>query len=239
MQNVTQQYKNIVAGEHWFERRVRLYMPTQTIFGEEDLISLSITQSLFSENRPMVGCACSAEATVEMYKPDATIPRMAKFAIDIRAVNDTQESPWYSQGVFYIDEREYTKMGGDSIIKFHGYDAMAKAEATYPSTNHIWPYSAAGVVNEIAQSLGIVIDNRTWSVMPSVSAGGGYRISLPATYSCREVLKNIAAMYAGNWYITPDGYLRLVGLNTLPADTNYLITEGGNAITFGGVRIIV
>ena len=39
--------------------------------------------------------------------------------------------------------------------------------------------------------------------------------------------------------MTPVGKLRLVLLNSLPKETNYLVDNGGNAITFGGDRILV
>ena len=58
-------------------------------------------------------------------------------------------------------------------------------------------------------------------------------------YEGSEALGRIAVANAGNWTITDEGKLLLVGLNSMPAETHYLITETGSAITFGGVRILV
>jgi hypothetical protein len=55
----------------------------------------------------------------------------------------------------------------------------------------------------------------------------------------REVLGFIAAMYGGNWVITKEGKLSLITLAGLPEETNYLVTNFGNPITFGGDRILV
>ena len=55
----------------------------------------------------------------------------------------------------------------------------------------------------------------------------------------REALSRIAIANAGNWVISDDGELLLVGLNSVPAQTNYLITNTGDAILFGGTRILV
>ena len=55
----------------------------------------------------------------------------------------------------------------------------------------------------------------------------------------REVLSQIAAMYAGNWIMNYDGQLLLVAVNGIPPETNYLIDSQYDAITFGGDRILV
>lgn len=55
----------------------------------------------------------------------------------------------------------------------------------------------------------------------------------------REVLGYIAVSNAGNWIITDEGKLLLVKFGDIPAETNYLVEEGGFAITFGGDRILV
>jgi hypothetical protein len=53
----------------------------------------------------------------------------------------------------------------------------------------------------------------------------------------------IAAAHGGNWVITDEGKLRLIPLGSAPAETNNLVTEHGDTITFGegkeGVSILV
>jgi hypothetical protein len=46
-------------------------------------------------------------------------------------------------------------------------------------------------------------------------------------------------MYVGAFIMTDEGKLRLVSILELPPETNYLIDEVGDAITFGGDRILV
>ena len=66
-----------------------------------------------------------------------------------------------------------------------------------------------------------------------------YPVDDKGDMTMREALGRIAVANAGNWTITDEGKLLLVGLNSMPAETHYLITETGSAITFGGVRILV
>jgi hypothetical protein len=46
-------------------------------------------------------------------------------------------------------------------------------------------------------------------------------------------------MYVGSFIMTETGLLRLVSITELPEETNYLINNAGDAITFGGDRILV
>ena len=55
----------------------------------------------------------------------------------------------------------------------------------------------------------------------------------------REVLENIAAMYAGSFIMSDTGELLLVTMFGIPKETSYLIDNVGFAITFGGDRILV
>ena len=75
-----------------------------------------------------------------------------------------------------------------------------------------------------------------------------YTIDYPASdpdsesgdfYSIRQELQWIAAAHCGNWIITDVEELLLVPLLSAPAETHYLVTEHGDAITLGGVRIYV
>lgn len=144
-------------------------------------------------------------------------------------------SEWLPKGVFYIDTRETTRNGnGLDILSIHGYDAMLFAEQLYPSATHAWPMIDTAVVQEMAAAMGVVVDPRTYNLMTS-----GYMIPLPGSYSIREVLGYIASMYVGSFIMTETGMLRLVSITELPEETNYLINNAGDAITFGGDRILV
>ena len=241
MQTTSALYQTIISqSPHWFETRVRI---NNVYYGESSLMSVHVSHSVFSEEQPVVGGCLAAQLDVKMIAPSAEIPRMAEVRPYVRVANKTQTSEWLPQGVFYIDTRETTHTNtGVEVLTLHCFDAMLKAEADYPSTTHSWPYSDINVVKEIAYTMGLQssrtattgIDSRTITLMNKA-----YSISLPAGYSMRETLGNIAAMYAGNWIMNYDGKLRLVTLTELPEETNYLIDSLYEAITFGGDRILV
>ena len=204
-------------------------------YGEDKLFSIQTTPTLFSDV-PSVGNCTSAEIYVQMLVPSELIPTMAEMKPYIRLVGETLTSGWLQKGVFYIDTREQTDYEITTpVLSIHGYDAMLKAEALYPVDDPgNYPMSDLDVVELIATTMGIEVDERTYDIMTE-----DYMINLPATYSMREVLSNIASMYAGNFCITPLGKLRLVGLTDIGIETNYLIDQQGEAIIFGEDRILV
>ena len=225
-------YRTILAGEHWFEYKVVI---NGNDVDQSGLTDVSTEYLMFSESQPTVGGCLAGELSVSLLNPSFTIPRMALVEPYVRVTDGEQVSEWIPQGKFYIDTREVTNNDDDlPILSLHCYDAMLKTEADYPSTTHEWPYSDTDVVQEIATTLGVGVDSRTWELMTR-----NYQISLPAGYSMREVLSNIAAMYAGNWIMNYDGALLLVAVNGIPPETNYLVDNIGDAITFGGDRILV
>ena len=247
-------------------------------YGEDKLISLQTTPSLFSDV-PSVGNCMSAEIYVEMLMPSAFIPTMAEMRpyvrlkgtttpinlVDQKKLITTGEvsgtlltitenayvtnttlnliteetitySDWIPQGVFYIDTRERTDFEvTSSVLSIHGYDAMLMAEALYPEDDPAgYPKTDVDVVDFIAETMGLEVDDRTYDIMTEA-----YEINLPATYTIREVLGNIASMYAGNFCISFEGRLRLVGLTDIGIETSFLIDQQGEAIVFGEDRIIV
>lgn len=237
MQTVSDNYNTIIAGDHRFETLIRFHTPSgNKIVYEGGIISVSRTQALFSENRPMVGCACVGECELTIYKPSFIIPRMGSFDLRIRAKSETATSGWFSQGTFFVDTREKGNLGQDETLTIHAYDAMAKAAQNYPAVSHAWPANVWRVVRDIATAMGVSIDPRTRDILEGETAAV---IPLPSGYSCSEILKAIGTMYMANWYMTSDGNLRMVGLNDLPREARYLVDENGNRITFGGTRILV
>ena len=97
-----------------------------------------------------------------------------------------------------------------------------------------YPKTDVDVIDFIAETMGLEVDDRTYDIMTEA-----YEINLPATYTMREVLGNIASMYAGNFCISFEGKLRLVGLTDIGIETSFLIDQQGEAIVFGEDRIIV
>lgn len=244
MYSVSQLWSTLVATEgHTFETRVRIGGDNGTYYEQDVLWDLSVDYRMFNEEQPSVGGCLAGELNLRMLAPSEAIPRMAEVEPFVRVVAGSQTSEWIPQGKFWIDTREVTANGdGLDVLSLHCYDAMLKSEADYPNSTHSWPYSDINVVKEIARAMGLQssisattgIDPRTIALMTN-----GYTLGLPAGYSMREVLSNIAAMYAGNWVMNYDGQLLLVAVNGIPPETNYLIDSAYDAITFGGDRILV
>lgn len=232
MQATSDLYRQILSSDnHWFETKVRI---NGVDYGEDVLFSVSTETAMFT-NDPEVGRAIAGEIDVSLLSPEETIPPMAKVEPFVRIADSLETSEWLPKGVFYIDTRETTRNGnGLDILSIHGYDSMLFAEQLYPSTTHEWPMVDTAVVQEMADAMGVTVDPRTYDLM-----NAGYMIPLPGSYSIREVLGYIASMYVGSFIMTETGLLRLVSILELPNETNYLIDNAGDAITFGGDRILV
>lgn len=204
-------------------------------FDETRLISMNTVAKVFSGNAPSVGECVSAQIDIEMLKPTADIAKQARLVPYVRLTDGIRHSEWIQKGVFYIDTRN-KKEDSSNIEKLviRGYDNMLRAEQDYPSSRLSWPARDIDVIKEIAEFIGVSVDSRTVSIMQR-----GYKVPYPSQYSCREVLGYIAAMYGGCFVMSDLGELRLVTINGIPAETRYLIDSSGQAITFGGVRILV
>lgn len=195
------------------------------IYGMKDIMSAEIVRPLF--DKLSVGNACSAEFDMSFW-PKTNPPRMAKIVPYVREVGS---STWTNLGVFYIDERQST----GTLMDITAFDVMLKAETVWvPSNSLVFPMTMQRAATLIAGYMGTSLDARC-------SISTSYTIDYPANdYTYRDVLCDIAAAHAGNWVATGDGKLLLVPLfSSMPQETNYLVTETGNAITFGGTRIIV
>lgn len=227
MQTVSALYQQIMSGEHYAERKINI---AGTDYGEDAIVSLTTTGGLFADGTLSVGSAVSREINLSLWNISKTIPKMAKLIPYYRISNGTQTSEWIQKGVFYIDTRSVDS----GLLTIHGYDDMLKAEQIWtPDQSLEFPMPMTQVVDIIANIMGVEIDART--VLNS-----SYTVDYPANdYTLRDVLRFIAAAHGGNWIMSDVGELWLVGLNDLPAETNYLCDEDGDWITFGGDRILV
>ena len=202
-------------------------------FRESSIISMSTQKSIFSESNPTVGNCIAGQITVEMMKPKGDIPRRARLAPYVRLTNGKEHSEWIQKGVFFIDHREYSGDENERMV-INGYDHIILTEDEFPSSTHEWPRTDIDVVRDIATEIGTDLDIRTVQIMNK-----GYKINYPAGYSMREVLENIAAMYAGSFIMSDTGELLLITMFGIPKETNYLIDNAGFSVTFGGDRILV
>lgn len=259
MQDTSALYKQILQDlNHWFEATVVIGesgdLVTETgdliLFGgtaivvsrtgpdsgfsESQLFSISTNIQMFG-NDPELGQAVAQEVNIKMLQPSGDLPPMAVVIPYVRACTATQQSEWIQQGVFYIDTREISNNDDDlTVITLHGFDAMLMTEQDYAETALEWPAKDIDIVQEIASKIGVSVDERTVALMTE-----GYELPLPTGYTLREMLCYIASMYLGCFIMTDIGQLRLVSLLELPKETNLLIDNYGDYITFGGDRIMV
>jgi len=233
MQTTSALYKQILSSNsHWFE--TRLVIDGVGTFGEEELFGISTNIEMF-HGSPTIGSAVSSEIEVKMLQPSVDIPQMATLRPQVRICTAENQSEWLSQGVYYIDTRETVRSESNvDILVIHGYDAMLKAEQMFVSSTILGDSTDIDMVNEIARIMGVAVDERTTTLMTM-----GYTVPLPTGYTLREVLGYIASMYVGGFVMSDIGELRLVSILEMPSETNYLINEDDDYITFGGDRILV
>lgn len=193
-------------------------------YGMEDIKSAKIEQPLF--DKMSVGNACSAQLEISLW-PKAIIPRTAEI---IPWTRDTNVGGWYQLGIFYIDTRAWN---GD-LLEVTAYDCMLKSEVVWePRQNLKFPMTMQAASKEIAQLMGTTLD-------PRCAFNGTYTIDYPANnYTLRAVLQFIAGAHVGNWIVTSEGKLLLIPLGSEPPETHYLVTEDGDAIVIGGVKILI
>lgn len=225
---------------HFEEHRIVI---DDVVYSEEDIAGFSTSGNVFGGDSITIGAAAMGSISLTLRRNgvnavtiSAAIPRMAKIEpytrLCLETNGETAVSEWLPQGKFWVDQRDASSWS--TQLSMTGYDAMAFAEAQYPSTSHAWPTTDLAVVQEIAQAMGVELDSATMAIMTA-----GYMIPLPGSYTMREVLGQIAAMYGGNFIMSKEGKLLLLPLGSLPAESNLLIDTNGNTITVGGVRILV
>ena len=236
MQEVSVRYQELLTGSHSKESRL---LVDGTAYGESTIIkgSLKTAVALFAGDTPTVGGAVAGEISVQLLGvASSSVARMAELRPQVRLVGDSGEpSEWVAQGVYNVDKRSYNKQTG--VLTLHGYDKMLATEQWYTGSVPSGGAVDIDIVNRVCTQVGITLDSETDSFFSA--SGKNYKVTNPRNYTCRELLQAIAGWYGGNWCMTPVGKLRLVLLNSLPKETNYLVDNGGNAITFGGDRILV
>jgi len=228
MQATSATYQQLInSTPHWFENQ--LIIEGAGTFGESQMFSLQ-TNLPSLQGKPTIGTAPSGEINVEVIANSSDIPKMAKLTVQTRVTDGTTASEWLTKGIFFVDTRQESTHGNETTTVLTGYDAMIKGTQVYPDTDADWPKVDTDVVDEIAETIGVEVDQRTYDIMTAA-----HIINLPSSYTMREVLAQIAGMYAGNFVISPIGKLLLVPLYGFEPVIvgNYLADESGNAITFG------
>lgn len=236
MQTTSERYRELLALPHETENRLLIdgvaYTTPQLVKN-----SLQTVEALFSGTTPTVGGAVAGEISVQLLGVlSSSVARMAELRPQVRLVGDSGDpSEWIAQGVYNVDKRSYNKQTG--VLTLHGYDKMLATEQWYTGSVGAGGVEDITIVNRICTQVGIELDSETAAFF--TASGRSYVIAAPTDYTCRELLQTIAGCYGGNWMMTAVGKLRLVLLDSIPAETNYLVDGVGNVITFGGDRILV
>ena len=233
MVSTSAKYKEILKNpRHWKETRLNI---AGVDYMEADIIYASIPQSgIFSTFD--IGNCVSRELDIQIF-PKGSIPRQAKIQAFVRLVLDSDFSEWIPQGTFFIRTRAKDSLTG--ALSITAFDSMLKADEAWLNEQYDfsnWPMSQTDAVKDIAYRIGVEIDPRT---ALSDKFPVDYPVDENGDMTMREVLSGIAISNAGNWTITLEGKLLLLKVADIPPETNYLVNEDGDAITFGGVRIIV
>ena len=192
-------------------------------YGMGDIVSCSTSGGIFSQ--PGIGNCTARQIQLEIF-PLGEIPRQAQIQIFVRLVLSEQISEWIPKGVFFISTREKNKLTG--ALKITGYDAMLKTEQTWLTADYatdMWPMPQSDAVADIASRIGVDIDSRT---VLSADYPVEYPTGENGDLTMREVLGYIAVSNAGNWSITDEGKLRLIGYADTPAEDDKEATNKTN-----------
>ena len=204
-------------------------------YGEADILSLRTFGGAFSE--PDVGGCAARQIDLTVRRPLGAIPRRAEIRVYTRLVLGDQAAEWLPKGVFYISTRQTDKLTG--ALTVHGYDAMRRAGDVWLTEDYVfenWPMSQRDAVEDIAWRMGVEVDPRT---RLSDSFPVGYPVDENGDLTMEDILEGVAVSNAGNWVMSDEGKLLLLRFGDIPPETWYLVDEYGDAITFGGDRILV
>ncbi len=238
MLETSQLYQDIFADpRHRKEYKIR----SGGVDYEHRIVSISTSLRLFAADTLSVGGTVSGQISLVL-RDVPEFPLAAKIELFVRLVSQdgSQASEWLPHGVFFIDTRSVDYSTGTVAIE--GYDVMMLAERPWdPDQRLNFPLPMNQAVAEFCRILGCELDPRT--EISSVYTIG-YPTSDPDSddgeyYTIREILGWIAAAHAGNWIVTYEGKLLLIGIDALPEETWYLVTEYGAPIDFGGTVILV
>lgn len=224
MQNTSELWKTIWAsGNAELEYRFDI---NGISYGPENEVEHAVDSGLFEDFG--IGNATTAKLTMGLFAAD--IPRGATIKRFVRIKDGEQVSEWIPKGVYFANRR----LEDDGYWTIEAFDAMRKSEKVWsPDQSLSFPMPMSQAVNIFCNLLGVELDART-EINPA------YTIDYPANdYTIRDELCFIAAAHAGNWIMTDAGRLYLIPLLSIPKETSYLVDEHGNAITFGGDRILV
>lgn len=215
--NTSRKYKFIING---------------TEYGDDSEVEHSVNSGLFEE----LGIGGTACAQLQLSLFADNIPRAAEIHRYVCIVNNStgEQSEWLPAGIFWTNRRSCE----DGYWRIEAFDVMRRAETAWnPDQSLHFPMAMDTAAEILAALIGTSLDPRT-------EVSHNYTIDYPASieddengenYTIRQVLQWIAAAHAGNWIVTGEGKLLLVGIGTEPEETFLIVDEHGQPINLGGV----
>lgn len=211
MQSVSQLWTDILSdSKHKTDYKIVI---NGVEYGQDSLIELESECDIFSGSAPVVGQCISARMKASLYLPINSIPRQSECKLYTRLTLGSLASEWIEQGTFFIDKRLHDRAGKLTLQTF---DAMRKGDKRMyisDGEQEEWPKTDIDVVEIIAEDfLGVNIHPSVYDIVTNA-----YEVQYPGYgdggYTAREVLGFIGAMYAGNWIIDDNNYLKLLTLD--------------------------
>ena len=201
------------AKTSWYEWQV---VRGTTTYGLDRMKSLSVSSMLTGTSGMEVGNANAAECRVTLIEDSANWERMAQFSLQFRICNESgvNKSEWITFGTYYTDVRSEDHQGNLSII---AYDAMMKTERSWvssiPSASMptAFPITARAWATLI-QNTGFVTFDDITTLDDTVAFVG-----LNTSTTIRDVLRSIAAVHGGNWFVTPSETYKLIQYENVSA----------------------
>ena len=201
------------AKTSWYEWQV---VRGTTTYGLDRMKSLSVSSMLTGTSGMEVGNANAAECRVTLIEDSANWERMAQFSLQFRICNESgvNKSEWITFGTYYTDVRSEDHQGNLSII---AYDAMMKTERSWvssiPSASMptAFPITARAWATLIQNTGLVTFDDIT--TLDDTVAFVGFNTST----TIRDVLRSIAAVHGGNWFVTPSETYKLIQYGNVSA----------------------
>lgn len=201
------------AKTSWYEWQV---VRGTTTYGLDRMKSLSVSSMLTGTSGMEVGNANAAECRVTLIEDSANWERMAQFSLQFRICNESgvNKSEWITFGTYYTDVRSEDHQGNLSII---AYDAMMKTERSWvssiPSASMptAFPITARAWATLIQNTGLVTFDDIT--TLDDTVAFVGFNTST----TIRDVLRSIAAVHGGNWFVTPSETYKLIQYENVSA----------------------
>lgn len=192
-----------------------------------------ITRKLFDE--PSIGNAASATMELNAFKSTATADEYPSSFERMQVLRPqiAVDGKRLDIGEFLTDTHKQDKRRwGD---EFFAYDRMILSEMDYIDQLGTYPMDMIDAVRFIAAEIGVELDD---SVAANIYAG---QIDSPTNvYTCREVLRFIAAASGGNFIIGTNQKLMLIPFGGAAASAELPCSEldYGEAQTVTGVRLL-